>query len=61
MAGGATRFDSDLRVTIQDLGWRKGGTYLPLRDDISSVAFWYQAEPHEPFPKLPTKDELEID
>jgi hypothetical protein len=54
------RFDSDLRVTIQDLGWRKGGTYLPLRDDISSVAFWYQAEPHARFPKLPTKDELEI-
>src|ERR1700676_1497816 len=40
------RFDTDLRVTIQDLGWRKGGTYLPLRDDISSVAFWYQVEPH---------------
>jgi hypothetical protein len=55
------RFDTDLRVTIQDLGWRKGGTYLPLRDDISSVAFWYQVEPHVPFPKLPTKDELEID
>lgn len=55
------RFDTDLRVTIQDLGWRKGGTYLPLRDDISSVAFWYQVEPHVSFPKLPTKDELEID
>ncbi len=22
-------------------------------DDISSVAFWYQAEPHKPFGKFP--------
>ena len=55
------RFESDLRVTIQDLGWREDGTYLPLRDDIASVAFWYQLEPHAPFPKLPAKNELEID
>jgi hypothetical protein len=53
------RFGSDLRVTIQALGWRGGGRYLPLTDDISSVAFWYQAEPHAAFPKLPSKDELE--
>ncbi len=55
------RFDKDLKVTIQDLGWRSGGRYLPLQDDISSVAYWYQREPHQPFPKLPSKDELEID
>jgi len=55
------RFESDLRVTIQDLGWREDGTYLPLRDDIASVAFWYQLEPHAAFPKLPPKNELEID
>ncbi|MCD6307821.1 MAG: DUF2961 domain-containing protein [Candidatus Latescibacteria bacterium] len=54
------RFDKDLRVTIQALGWRSGGRYLPLQDDISSVAFWYQEEPHAPFPKLPDKDYLEI-
>ncbi len=53
------RFGSDLRVTIQALGWRGGGRYLPLTDDISSVAFWYQTEPHAAFPKLPSKDELE--
>ena len=53
------RFDSDLRITIQALGWRTGGTYLPLRDDIASVAYWYQMEPHAPFPKLPSKEELE--
>ena len=53
------RFDSDLRVTIQDLGWREGGTYLPLQDDMSSVAYWYQMEPHAAFPKLPAKEQLE--
>jgi hypothetical protein len=54
------RFDDDLRVTIQALGWRDGGRYLPLTDDIASVAFWYQTEPHATFPKLPGKDQLEI-
>jgi len=54
------RFERDLRVTIQALGWRSGGRYLPLQDDIASVAYWYQSEPHGPFPKLPGKDDLEI-
>jgi hypothetical protein len=54
------RFEKDLRVTIQALGWRAGGRYLPLQDDISSVSYWYQTEPHNPFPKLPSRDELEI-
>ncbi|MHC4912146.1 MAG: glycoside hydrolase family 172 protein [Planctomycetota bacterium] len=54
------RFEKDLKVTIQALGWRSGGRYLPLQDDISSVAFWYQTEPHASFPKLPDKDYLEI-
>ena len=53
-------FDSDLKVTIQALGWREGGHYLPLQDDISSVAFWYQASPAAAFPVLPDKDYLEI-
>lgn len=54
------RFESDLSVTIQALGWREDGRYLPLQDDISSVAYWYQALPAEPFPALPDKDYLEI-
>lgn len=54
------RFDKDLRITIQALGWRSGGRYLPLKDDIATVAFWYQTEPHAPFPTLPSKDELEV-
>jgi hypothetical protein len=39
------RFAADLRVDIQALGWRSGGRYLPLQDDIASTAFWYQDEP----------------
>jgi hypothetical protein len=54
------RFDNDLKVIIQALGWTGDGRYLPLRDDIASVAFWYQTEPHQTFPALPTKDELEV-
>ncbi len=54
------RFEDDLRVTIQDLGWQSGGRYLPLMDDISSVAYWYQTEPHTPFPKLPDRDHLQL-
>jgi hypothetical protein len=54
------RFDKNLRVTIQALGWREGGRYLPLQDDISSTVFWYQSEPHGAFPALPSKDQLEV-
>ena len=53
-------FEKKLRVTIQALGWRSGGRYLPLQDDIASVAFWYQDTPATNFPPLPSKDELEI-
>ena len=54
------RFEKDLKVTIQALGWRSGGRYLPLQDDIASTVFWYQTEPHSPFPALPDKDGLEV-
>jgi len=53
------RFDKDLKVTIQALGWRSDGRYLPLQDDIASVVFWYQTEPHTTFPKLPLRDDLD--
>lgn len=54
------RFETDIRVTIQALGWRSGGRYLPLQDDIASVSYWYQTEPHASFPDFPGKDELEV-
>ena len=54
------RFESNLRVTMQALGWGRNGRYLPLRDDIASVAFWYQTLPHAPFPVLPDRDYLDV-
>jgi Protein of unknown function (DUF2961) len=54
------RFNHDLRVTIQDLGWQSGPRYRPRQDDIASVAYWYQTLPHAPFPTLPDKDQLAV-
>ena len=63
------RFKQDLRVTIQALGWRSASLnkrpfeewrYLPLQDDIASTTFWYQTEPHAPFPELPAAEYLEV-
>ena len=54
------RFEKELKVTIQDLGWRHNGKYYAQQSDISSVVFWYQREPHAPFPKLPSKADLEM-
>ena len=54
------RFSKDLKITIQDLGWRFNNRYLLQHSDISTVAFWYQLEPHVQFPAFPTKDELEV-
>lgn len=53
-------FNNDIKVTIQALGWRSEGRYLPLQDDISSVCYWYQDSICKTFPKFPSRDELEI-
>jgi hypothetical protein len=54
------RFSSDLKVTIQDLGWRRNGRYyLARQDDFSSVAYWYQTLPAVPFPPLPDRNAME--
>lgn len=53
------RFKKDLRVTVQDLGWRLDGRYLPQHSDIAATTFWYQSEPHAPFQKLPGWETLE--
>ncbi|MGH2410122.1 MAG: glycoside hydrolase family 172 protein, partial [Chloroflexota bacterium] len=54
------RFASDLRVTIQALGWRADRRYLPLQDDIASTAFWYQRETSSPSPSAFHADQLEV-
>ncbi len=47
-------FQEDIRVTVQTLGWYPGFIhYRPLTEDISSVAYYYQCEPHQCFPDLP--------
>jgi len=46
-------FSEDIRVTVQALGWYPNHKYRPLTDDITSVAYWYQLEPHARFPELP--------
>ncbi|GAC1385415.1 MAG: hypothetical protein NVSMB45_14200 [Ginsengibacter sp.] len=53
------RFEKSIKVTIQDLGWKSGGTYLKQQSDISAVVYWYQLEPHSPYPVFPKKDQLE--
>lgn len=40
-------FQKHIRVTIEH------GHANRRSDDISSVAFWYQAEPHKPFGAFP--------
>ena len=53
-------FKEDLKVTIQALGWRSGGRFRPLQDDISSVAYWYSDNLNDVYPQFPTLDELEL-
>jgi hypothetical protein len=50
------RFKENLRVTVQTLGWWPNGKFQPLTDDLSSVAYWYQSEPHKPYPPLPARE-----
>lgn len=45
-------FEEDLRVTVQALGWWPNEKYQSLADDIASVAYWYQEEPHTSYPTL---------
>ena len=54
------RFEREIAVTVQALGWRSEGRYLPLQDDIASVAYWYQQLPSQAFAALPERDALEV-
>jgi hypothetical protein len=48
------RFHEDIRVTVQDIG-HDGSALFERTDDVASVAYWYQREPHAPFPDLPDR------
>ena len=54
------RFEHDLKITIQALGWRRDGRFMPGMHDICSTAYWYQTLPTAKFPELPDRDGLEI-
>ncbi|OCT12588.1 hypothetical protein A8709_32765 [Paenibacillus pectinilyticus] len=55
------RFEQDLKVTIQDLGWRvTGSEYAVRQDDIATVAFWYQTLGEQTLPPIQSSRELEI-
>ena len=43
-------FSSDIKVTLQQIGVDEQG-YFERQDDLASVAYWYQQEPHQPFPQ----------
>ena len=48
------RFSKKIKVSLQQIGGRNAiKNYFERSDDVSSVAYWYQVEPHNPFPKLP--------
>lgn len=48
------RFQTRLKVAVQDIG-HDGFSLVERSDDISSVSYWYQAEPHAAFPQLPDR------
>ncbi|RAP74097.1 glycoside hydrolase family 172 protein [Paenibacillus montanisoli] len=45
------RFEKSLHASIEH------GHDNSLTLDLSTVAYWYQSEPHKPFPALPAKDQ----
>lgn len=51
------RFTEDLRVTVQQIGANHKDGYFERSDDVSSVAYWYQREPHAAFPELPDRSD----
>ncbi len=54
-------FNTDIKVTVQTLGWTDNNRYLPLEEDVSAVAYWYQNEPHAPLPALPSAEEMKVE
>lgn len=41
-------FANNLRVSLQSLGWRSNGEYLPQQDDMASTAYFYLNTPELP-------------
>ena len=49
-------FEENLKVTIQQIGVGYRGLF-ERQDDVASVAYWYQAEPHKGFAPLMEKED----
>ena len=49
------RFEQDIRVTVQQIGVSHGGLF-ERQDDVASIGYWYQQEPHAAFPELPERE-----
>jgi hypothetical protein len=49
-------FEEDIKVTIQQIGVCKKGLF-ERQDDVASVAYWYQIEPHNAFAPLMKKED----
>lgn len=47
------RFEESLRVELQQIGVCNSRGLFERQDDVSSVSYWYQSEPHETFPPFP--------
>lgn len=48
-------FEENLKVTVQQIGVGHNGLF-ERQDDLSSVAYWYQNEPHNTFPNFLDKE-----
>ena len=46
------RFTEELRVTVQAIGQNETGLF-ERQDDVAATSYWYQREPHAPFPTFP--------
>ena len=49
-------FNEDIKVTVQQIGVCYKGLF-ERQDDVASVAYWYQSEPHQKFSELMKKKE----
>lgn len=49
-------FDENIKVTIQQIGAGYRGLF-ERQDDVASVAYWYQTEPHKKYPQLAAKED----
>jgi hypothetical protein len=49
-------FEEDIKVTIQQIGVYHGGLF-ERQDDVASVAYWYQTEPHNVYQPLMERKE----